>query len=346
MLVLARGTKKIPRFALQQPRSALGWRAQAPAQIATRRSCPTMADFWPLCLIIDNAHPSCPYETPLIAHFCMENTCTNVNALAFVVPLAVAGVLVVCSFCSQLANPASYGKFNGANASETAKWEKCGLIPQRLGHILSDAGPTLCGFAACYCALLLAGAPNRNTAPAASVTLASLWLLHYFHRGLVHPLLMRYRAASVPTLITVAGLFPNSLFSWLNAATIACLDPSISQTWHADPRFGVGVAIYILGFAINRASDWKLRSLRSDQQSTVYHVPHGGLFTYVSCANYFGELVQWAGWALASWSWTGLLWWLFALSTFIPRARQTHAWYCSTFPEYPTQRKALIPFIW
>ena len=56
-------------------------------------------------------------------------------------------------------------------------------------------------------------------------------------------------------------------------------------------------------------------------------MPHGGVFTYVSCANYLGELVQWGGWALATWSYAGLLWWLFALSTFVPRARDTHAWY-------------------
>ena len=56
-------------------------------------------------------------------------------------------------------------------------------------------------------------------------------------------------------------------------------------------------------------------------------MPHGGLFAYVSCANYLGELVQWGGWALATWSYAGLLWWLFALSTFVPRARDTHAWY-------------------
>jgi steroid 5-alpha reductase family enzyme len=174
---------------------------------------------------------------------------------------------------------------------------------------------------------------------------------------------MRYRATRVPALITFAGLLPNAIFSWLNAGAIACLEPAVSQTWHADPRFGIGVGIYAAGFVINRTSDWKLRSLRSDQQSAAYHVPRGGMFTYVSCANYFGELVQWGGWALATWSWAGLLWWLFALSTFIPRARQTHAWYHSSFitalqylihlfryrasfPDYPSQRKALIPFVW
>ncbi len=78
----------------------------------------------------------------------------------------------------------------------------------------------------------------------------------------------------------------------------------------------------------------------------MYRIPRGGLFTYVSCANYFGELVQWGGWALATWSYAALLWWLFALSTFIPRARATHAWYHERFPEYPSERKALIPFVW
>ena len=277
----------------------------------------------------------------------MQNTCEYVNPLAIVVPLALAGVFVVSSFASQWAKPASYGKFHGADVTETSKWERCGMIHQRLGHVLSDAGPTLCGFAACYWTLLTAGAPHRSAAPVppASVTLFTLWIAHYVHRGILHPLLMRYRAVRVPALITIAGLLPNSLFAWLNAAAIACLEPAISQTWHADPRFGIGVFIYAVGFAVNRTSDWKLRSLRSDQ-SAAYAIPHGGMFTYVSCANYFGELVQWGGWALASGSWAGLLWWLFALSTFVPRARATHAWYRATFPEYPSQRKALIPFIW
>lgn len=164
----------------------------------------------------------------------MENKCPHVNSLAFVVPLAVACVLVLSSFASQWAKPASYGKFHGADASETAKWEKCGCINQRLGHVLSDAGPTLCGFAACYWALLRTGGPERTelSAPAASVTLFALWLLHYAHRGLLHPLLMRYRNPRVPLLITVAGLFPNSLFAWLNASAIACLQPSISHVAH------------------------------------------------------------------------------------------------------------------
>lgn len=38
------------------------------------------------------------------------------------------------------------------------------------------------------------------------------------------------------------------------------------------------------------------------------------MFRYVSSANYFGELTEWVGFAIASWSWAGAVfaWWTFA----------------------------------
>ena len=35
---------------------------------------------------------------------------------------------------------------------------------------------------------------------------------------------------------------------------------------HSDPRFLLGVVIYIGGFVMNRWSDWKLRSLRENRK--------------------------------------------------------------------------------
>ena len=35
---------------------------------------------------------------------------------------------------------------------------------------------------------------------------------------------------------------------------------------HSDPRFLIGVVIYISGFVMNRWSDWKLRSLRENRK--------------------------------------------------------------------------------
>ncbi len=62
--------------------------------------------------------------------------------------------------------------------------------------------------------------------------------------------------------------------------------------------------------------------------------------------NYFGEVLEWCGWALAV---KGLAGWAFAIYTFAnlaPRARSHLRWYREKFDDYPNQRKALIPFIW
>ena len=49
-------------------------------------------------------------------------------------------------------------------------------------------------------------------------------------------------------------------------------------------------------------------------------VPHGPLFRLVSCPNYFGEIVDWSGFALATWSPGGLLFALWTAANLVPRA--------------------------
>ena len=66
----------------------------------------------------------------------------------------------------------------------------------------------------------------------------------------------------------------------------------------------------------------------------------------MSCPNYLGEVVEWGGWALATWSMAGLsfaVWTLMVLST---RAHSHHRWYRENFPEYPPGSRALIPGLW
>jgi protein-S-isoprenylcysteine O-methyltransferase Ste14 len=171
-----------------------------------------------------------------------------------------------------------------------------------------------------------------------------MWLSHYLHRGLLHPLLMRYSAKSTPLGIPLGGFFPNAIFSTFNALHISWA--YYSSAWWTDPRFIIGTMLFVFGFLINRAADWKLRSLRKVGEGEGYKIPRGGLFELVSCPNYFGELVEWCGFALASWSPAGLCFALFGASTFIPRALSNHRWYQATFGDaYPTRRKAILPFI-
>ena len=74
--------------------------------------------------------------------------------------------------------------------------------------------------------------------------------------------------------------------------------------------------MYICGLAINVDSDSRLRQLRSKKspknisnenepneentKKTRYSIPRGGLFELVSAANYFGEICEWWGFALAA----------------------------------------------
>jgi len=70
------------------------------------------------------------------------------------------------------------------------------------------------------------------------------------------------------------------------------------------------------------------------------------MFEYISGANFFGEIIEWLGFAIACWTLGG---WAFALMTACnigPRAYHHHCWYLEKFKEtYPKNRKAIIPFI-
>ena len=78
------------------------------------------------------------------------------------------------------------------------------------------------------------------------------------------------------------------------------------------------------------------------------YIPMGGMFRYVSSANYFGEFMEWVGFAIASWSWAGVIfaWWTFA--NLGPRSASLYRRYEKEFGNEFTslKRKKIIPFIY
>ncbi|MEJ2006114.1 MAG: methyltransferase, partial [Cyclobacteriaceae bacterium] len=74
--------------------------------------------------------------------------------------------------------------------------------------------------------------------------------------------------------------------------------------------------------------------------------PEGGLFRWVSCPHYFGEILEWSGWAVLTWSLPGFAFALFTFANLAPRAIAHHRWYKEKYENYPANRKALIPLIW
>ena len=95
---------------------------------------------------------------------------------------------------------------------------------------------------------------------------------------------------------------------------------------------------------MNRSADRTLRGLRRPGE-TGYKIPQGGLYRWVSSPNYLGEIIEWFGWALATWSMAGLAFALYTTANLAPRAIQHHRWYHEQFPDYPAERRALVPYV-
>ncbi|NJN41843.1 MAG: 3-oxo-5-alpha-steroid 4-dehydrogenase, partial [Flammeovirgaceae bacterium] len=69
----------------------------------------------------------------------------------------------------------------------------------------------------------------------------------------------------------------------------------------------------------------------------------GWLFEKYPCPNFFGEIVEWLGFAMMCSSlgaWSFFIW---TCANLIPRALAHHRWYQSNFENYPTNRKAVLP---
>lgn len=208
-------------------------------------------------------------------------------------------------------------------------------IPSRVGWVVMES-PAVLAFLAFY-------ALGRHRAEPAPLALLALWQTHYIHRAFVFPLAMRADKKRMPALIAAMAIAFNLLNAWINARWLSALG-TYPASWLVDPRFLLGAAVFAAGYAINVRADRRLFALRADG-GTGYKIPRGGLYEYVSSPNYLGEIIEWFGWALATWSLPGLAFAVYTIANLGPRAVQHHAWYRRTFPDYPARRKALVPFL-
>ncbi len=206
-------------------------------------------------------------------------------------------------------------------------------IDNRLGWVIMEL-PTTAVFAAIY----FAGEAAWTTVP---LVFLVMWQGHYLHRTFVFPFRTRTVGRRIPLMVVGSGVVFNSLNAYVNARFISSIG-EYGVEWLLDPRFLVGAAIFISGMVLNIHSDNILLRLRRSNGAR-YSVPEGGAFHYVSCPNYLGELIEWAGWAVATWSPAGLAFFVYTAANLVPRARSNHAWYRERFPDYPQHRKALIP---
>ena len=181
------------------------------------------------------------------------------------------------------------------------------------------------------------------------LVLAAIWGLHYANRGWFFPLSIRQvpgKRGSFNIGVVAAGMVVTTMHGYLNGAFFSHdYKDQYGVQWLTDPRFVLGLIVYLGGFALLVSSERIVRNLRDKDNpgATEYKVPYGGGFRFVSSPAYLGELIAWAGFALLTWSLAGVVIFLITAGNLVPRAFATHKWYRAKFPEYPADRKALIP---
>ena len=171
------------------------------------------------------------------------------------------------------------------------------------------------------------------------------WQAHYIHRAFIYPFMIRNGRKLMPIAIMSMAFAFNIGNAYINGRYLFSLSGGYPATWITSPQMIVGLILFISGFTINRWADRVLQNLRKPGE-TNYKIPYGGLYRWISCPNYFSEIIEWIGWAIATWSLPGLAFALWTMANLVPRARANHTWYHEHFPDYPGERKALIPGIW
>lgn len=176
----------------------------------------------------------------------------------------------------------------------------------------------------------------------ATVAFLVLWELHYVYRTFVFPFLLRGAARRTPWSVVGMAIAFNLVNGYFNGSHLAAA--KYPSAWLSSPQFLAGAALFLFGFGVHVHSDSVLRNLRQPGQ-TGYKIPRGGLYRFVSCPNYFGEVLEWTGWAIATSSLAGLSFAVWTVANLVPRAVAHHRWYRERFPDYPPARKAVVPFL-
>ncbi len=239
--------------------------------------------------------------------------------------------IAVVVFVSLFFVKAGYGIFR------TAKW---GLsLDNKIGWVIMEA-PV-------FVVMLWLWASSPMRFDAAPLIFFLLFELHYFQRSFVFPFLMRGKSR-MPVAIVAMGVVFNLLNGFIQGEWLFYLAPTSLYTtmWLTTPAFILGVIVFFLGMGINLHSDWVIRHLRRPGD-TRHYLPQKGMYRFVTSGNYFGELVEWTGFAILTCSPAA---WVFVLWTFAnlaPRAHAIRSRYIEEFGrEAVGKRKRIIPFIY
>ena len=246
--------------------------------------------------------------------------------------LIVMAVIAVAVFIALYFVDAGYGKFY------KPKWGPS--LDNHLGWFLMEV-PV-------FIAMLLLWWFSERRTDIVRLAILLLFEAHYFHRSFIFPTQLRGHSKMPLAIIFMGALF-NTLNALMQGGWIFYVSPAdyYPAGWLGSIPFLGGTLIFIAGMFINIQSDSIIRNLRKPGD-TAHYLPQGGMFRYVTSANYFGEFMEWTGFAILTWSWAGAVFALWTFANLCPRAARIYNLYREEFPDQldTAKVKRMLPFIY
>ena len=161
--------------------------------------------------------------------------------------------------------------------------------------------------------------------------------IHYFQRAFVFPLLLTGKS-KMPLAIMSMGILFNLLNGYMQGEWIFYLSPEgmYHSGWFTSAWFIAGSLLFFAGMLMNWHSDYIIR----------HFLPQKGMYRYVTSANYLGEIIEWAGWAILTCSLSGLVFFWWTVANLVPRANAIWHRYREEFGSEVGGRKRVFPFIY
>jgi len=210
------------------------------------------------------------------------------------------------------------------------------MINNRLGWILMET-PSLLTF--CY--FVFSGLAPKNSY---ILFFTFLWIIHYVHRSFIFPFRIKSINKKMPIAVALMAVFFNFINGFFNGYYLGNFYMINNDYSIHDPQLVVGIILFFIGMGVNLHSDQILINLRKNS-SNGYKIPVGGFFRWISSPNYFGEIIEWLGFAFMVNSLPAFSFFIWTVANLVPRAMDNHAWYKNHFEDYPENRKAVIPYL-
>jgi len=208
-------------------------------------------------------------------------------------------------------------------------------IPARLGWVVMESP--------CVILMAIYALIVRDQLEIIHYIFLLIWMTHYVHRTFIYPFLIKLTNPKMPISIAFSAIFFNVINVSIQAFGIFYFT-QYSDNWASSPIFIIGLSIFLIGMYINMRSDYIIVAMKK-RNGPGYHIPDSFLYKYLSAPNYFGEIIEWLGWAILTWSISGVVFLIWVIANLFPRAIAHHKWYKNKFDNYPKNRKAIIPGI-